>query len=67
MEKNMGSADKGIRLVAGLLIIGAGIYYGSWWGALGLVLVVTALAGVCPAYMPLKISTCKRHPEEKTS
>ena len=67
MEKNVGGADKVIRLVAGALVIGAGVYYESWWGALGLVLIVTAVAGVCPGYMPFRISTCKRHPEGKAS
>jgi hypothetical protein len=65
MEKNMGSLDRTVRIVAGLAIVAVGAYYGSWWGAIGLVLIVTGLMRVCPAYMPFKINTCGRG--EKTS
>jgi hypothetical protein len=56
--KNVGSADRAIRLILGLVIIGIGYYYQSWWGAIGIVPIFTALVGWCPAYMPLGISTC---------
>jgi hypothetical protein len=56
--KNVGSADRVIRLILGLVIIGIGYYYQSWWGAIGIVPIFTALVGWCPAYMPLGISTC---------
>lgn len=57
MQANMGTADRVIRLVAGLVVVGAGIYFGSWWGAVGLVLIATALMRWCPAYLPFGIST----------
>lgn len=57
MKKNMGRADRSIRFVIGLAIIIAGIIYGSWWGALGVILVGTAFVGLCPAYLPFRIST----------
>lgn len=60
MKRNMGSIDRAIRVVLGLLIIGAGVYYGSWWGAIGIVLLVTAILAWCPGYLPFGISTCKR-------
>lgn len=56
--KNVGSADRVIRLILGLVIIGIGYYYQSWWGAIGIVPIFTALIGWCPAYMPFGISTC---------
>lgn len=56
--KNVGSADRAIRLVLGLVIIAIGYYYQSWWGAIGIVPIFTALIGWCPAYMPFGISTC---------
>lgn len=65
MEKNMGSVDRTVRIVAGLAIVAAGGYYASWWGLIGLVLIVTGIVRICPAYMPFKISTCGK--EEKTS
>jgi len=59
MNKNVGQIDRVIRTVAGLAIIGAGIYFQSWWGAVGLVLLGTALMGWCPPYALLGINTCK--------
>ncbi len=58
MKKNMGSPDRVIRTVAGLAIIGAGVYFNSWWGAIGVVLLATAATGWCPPYALLGISTC---------
>ncbi len=57
MTKNVGTVDKVIRIVAGLAIIGAGVYYQNWWGAIGLVPLLTALIGWCPAYSLLGIKT----------
>ena len=56
--KNVGSADRVIRLILGLVIIGIGYYYQSWWGAIGIVPIFTALIGWCPAYLPFRINTC---------
>ena len=56
--KNVGSADRAIRLILGLVIIGIGYYYQSWWGAIGIVPIFTALIGWCPAYLPFGINTC---------
>lgn len=64
---NVGTADKIIRLIIGFAIIGAGYYYQNWWGAIGLVPILTALIGFCPAYLPFCISTCATNtPEAKT-
>lgn len=59
MNKNVGKTDKTIRIVAGLAIIAAGIYYQNWWSVVGLVPLITALVGWCPAYDLVKCSTCK--------
>jgi hypothetical protein len=59
MKKNVGSVDRGVRLVAGAAIIGAGVYFSSLWGAVGLVLIATALMGWCPPYALFGISSCK--------
>ena len=60
MVKNVGPADKAVRWIAGLAIIGIGIYYKSWWGVLGVLPIITALLSWCPAYVPLKMSTIKK-------
>lgn len=59
MKCNVGKTDKVIRIVVGLSIGAAGIYFNSWWGLIGILPVVTALAGWCPLYLPFRLSTCK--------
>lgn len=65
MKKNVGTADRIIRLiVAGVL---AGLFFGNVVsGTLGIVMVVlagvftlTAIVGFCPLYAPFGIKTCK--------
>ena len=58
--QNVGSADRIVRIVAGLALIGAGLYYKSWWGAIGVVQLLTAAIGWCPLYVPFGIRTCPR-------
>ncbi len=59
MKLNVGSADRVIRIVVGVAICAAGWYYHSWWGLVGVVPIVTAAIGWCPAYLPLGLSTKK--------
>lgn len=59
MTTNMGSADRIIRAVVGIAVVGAGFYFNSWWGLIGLVPLATAAVGWCPAYLPFGISTCR--------
>jgi hypothetical protein len=59
MTTNMGSADRVIRALVGIAIVGAGFHFNSWWGLIGLVPLATAAAGWCPAYLPFGISTCR--------
>lgn len=58
MKRNVGNIDRVIRIVIGLAILLAGFYFGSWWGAVGLVPLLTAAIGWCPLYLPLGMSTC---------
>ncbi len=57
MRLNVGGIDKGIRLLAGVVIIGLGIYLRSWWGLIGIAPLATALFNFCPLYVPLGVST----------
>ena len=59
MNCNMGKLDRTVRFIAGVAIIGIGLYFKSWWGLVGLLPIVTSIIGWCPAYVPLGISTCK--------
>jgi hypothetical protein len=60
MQLNVGKPERVIRVIVGLVIIGAGVYYQSWWGAIGLVPVFTGVLGWCPPYQLLGISTNKK-------
>lgn len=59
MKCNVGKADKAVRIIAGLAIGGIGIYFQSWWGLVGLVPIITSLAGFCPLYLIGGFNTCK--------
>jgi hypothetical protein len=59
MKCNVGKSDKILRVLIGLIIIGTGFYFKSWWGGIGIVPILTAVIGWCPLYTPLRISTCK--------
>lgn len=58
MTTNIGSADKIIRIVVGLVLIGWGVYAKSWWGAIGVIPLVTALLNWCPMYNICGANTC---------
>lgn len=60
MMKNVGQSDRAIRIILGLVIIGLGFYYQSYWGLVGLVPLATAFMSWCPAYLPFHLSTIKR-------
>lgn len=57
MTKNVGKADRTVRIIAGIAAIVLGIYFKSWWGAIGIVPLFTAFIRWCPAYSIFGIST----------
>ena len=65
MKKNMGSADKTVRIILGVIIIVLGLYFQSWWGLVGLIPLLTSLTGTCLLYLPFGISTSKTNLENK--
>jgi len=60
MKRNIGKVDRIIRVIIGIVIIILGIYFKSWWGVLGLAVIIIAVLGYCPLYEPFKINTCKK-------
>ena len=60
MKCNMGKEDRIVRAILGAGIIAVGVYFQSWWGVIGIVPIITASIGWCPAYSPFAISTCKK-------
>lgn len=59
MKANVGSIDRTLRILIGLVLIGLA-FTGTvgWWGWLGVVPLATGLIGWCPPYALLGISTC---------
>ena len=57
MKKNVGGFDYVLRLIAGIAIIAWGYSAKNWWGVVGLIPLITALASYCPAYSIFGIST----------
>lgn len=57
LKKNVGYVDSIIRVTAGALIVGAGLYFENWWGFLGLIPVFSGAVSFCPIYRLLKIDT----------
>ena len=60
MQCNVGKTDRTLRLVAGVAIIAAGFYYQSWWGAIGVVPLLTGPFRWCTPYQLLGINTDKK-------
>ena len=62
LTKNVGTADRIIRIVVGLVLIGvfftSSMTGWSWLLLIGIVPLVTGLMGTCPAYTLLGTSTC---------
>jgi len=61
MSSNIGSLDRALRLVAGLILVSLAFWGPETpWGYIGLVPLVTAFVGFCPAYRLLGICTTKK-------
>ena len=60
MKFNVGTIDRLLRIILGLIIAILGVVFENWWGLIGVVLIATGLFRFCPLYLPLKISTVKK-------
>ncbi|WP_425487305.1 YgaP family membrane protein [Methylocystis heyeri] len=66
MTRNVGAVDRAARVVIGLALLAYALKLGmpetgwNWVGWFGLIPLVTALAGVCPLYSVVGLSTCPR-------
>lgn len=59
MKFNVGTVDRALRIIVGLVLIGlAATGTVGWWGWLGLIPLATGLFRFCPAYGLLGINTC---------
>ncbi|MCQ4241859.1 MAG: hypothetical protein B7Z23_01975 [Pseudomonadales bacterium 32-61-5] len=60
MKSNIGTLDRTLRIIVGLILIGlslAGVI--GVWGWIGLLPIATGVFRFCPAYRLLGISSCK--------
>lgn len=72
MKKNMGSADRIIRVIIGLVI--ATLYFmeiisgtlAIILGVVAAIFILTSLVSFCPLYLPFGLSTCKTEPSDNT-
>ena len=58
MDKNVGKIDQTIRIILGVLIGAAGVYFNTWWGLIGLIPLLTGIFGTCGLYSLFGIRTC---------
>ena len=61
MPTNVGSFDRVLRIIVGLVLISL-VFVGPMtpWGWIGVVPLATALIGYCPAYSILGMNTCAK-------
>jgi hypothetical protein len=66
--KNVGSIDRSVRLVIGIAALAAAFLVfnvqdlavpGVIAAAVGVIMLGTAALGMCPLYLPFRVSTCK--------
>lgn len=61
MSKNVGSIDRTLRVLLGLVLLSLVVLLDAparWWGLVGLVPLLTGLFSFCPLYSLLGISSC---------
>jgi ABC-type transport system involved in cytochrome bd biosynthesis fused ATPase/permease subunit len=66
MTKNMGSVDRVLRALVGILALAGAFalgWFSGWmvWAAavVGVIMLVTAAVGMCPIYRLVGINTCR--------
>ena len=61
MKTNVGTLDRVLRIGLGIALLAwmlTGESPARWWGAIGLVPLVTGMLGFCPLYRLLGLRTC---------
>lgn len=63
IKTNVGTMDRVIRIVAGLVILSLFFFFpDAWWRywtLLGIIPLATGIAATCPAYSLLGLSSCR--------
>ena len=61
MQINVGNLDRIVRIVIGLILLSLPLWLDSswrWLGFIGIMPLITGLAGRCPGYRLFGLSTC---------
>ncbi|MBA2077939.1 MAG: hypothetical protein BGP10_13790 [Rhodanobacter sp. 68-29] len=61
MQINVGGIDRLIRIVVGLLLLSLPLWLDTpwrWFGLIGVMPLLTGIAGRCPGYRLLGLNTC---------
>jgi hypothetical protein len=59
MACNVGSIDRILRIVVGIVLVAwAALMDGPSWAWIGVLPLATGLIGWCPAYLPMGVKTC---------
>lgn len=69
MQANESGADRAVRVIIGLILLGIGLFVARGAGAViadivGAVLLLTGLIGFCPLYRLFGISTGSKAPDK---
>lgn len=59
MKCNVGKTEQIARIGIGIGVILLGFYFGSWWGLIGIIPIITGSIRYCPLSDILGISTCQ--------
>ena len=60
MASNVGGIDRILRIVVGVVLVGAAALGPiGWWGYIGLVPLLTGLFSMCPLYRLIGMNTCR--------
>ncbi len=67
MQVNVGTLDRSARIVIGLVLLSLPLWLDTpwrWLGLVGIMPLATGLAGRCPGYRLLGLSTCPMRKHE---
>ena len=59
MKCNVGKTDRLVRVIIGLIIAVVGATLDSWWGLIGVAVMLSGFFSFCGLYIPLGINTRK--------
>jgi len=65
VKKNVGYMDALLRVIIGMIILFAGLWFNSLWGFIGLIFIASGSLSFDPFYRMLGIQTCEPNLERE--